>query len=262
MKTTTWPDPREITIDSRQNYQTPDGKFPRVTRILKVLGLGTENLITWSAKVEREAVLAAVSATDRYGWTNDDAGCEGYLSAIVDRLGSARAHQKQMQKAADIGTAVHQAIHTRLRTEMGLETGAFAPDLPEQGKLAFAAFEHWWLGSGLKPIRMEQPVWDTELEYAGTIDLVAESSEGLGVIDFKTSKGIWDEHHLQVASYVHAARNFADIRWAKIVRLPKLVSDPDFEVKNLGEMYKRTKTQDQLMNAFRGALAAYKELVA
>lgn len=258
MKTLEWPDPSTITIDSKQHYHTPDGRFPRVTKILKVLGLGTESLIRWSASVEREAVLAAVAEVLR-GPTTDDK----FIAAVEARLGSARAHQKQLTKAGEIGTAIHQAIHTYLRTEMGLATGAFAPDLPDEGKIAFLSFQAWWKGSGLKPVRMEQPVWDAELGYAGTIDFLAEDSkEGLGLVDFKSSKGIYDDHHLQVAAYVHAARNFGDVRWAKIVRFPKSLKDPEFEVKNLGELYSRVKTQDQLMVAFRGALDAYKELIA
>ena len=173
-------------------------------------------------------------------------------------MGTARQHQKQMQKAAEIGTAVHQAVHFYLKGQTEMFD---VPGVP--GQIAFSAFLEWWKDSGLKAVRMEQPVWDKQDGYAGTIDLIAEHPEkGLGVIDFKTSKSVYDDHHLQVAAYLHAARNFADVKWAQIVRLPKTASDPGFEVKELGSMYGRDLTPERLMEAFRGALAAYRVLIA
>jgi hypothetical protein len=47
------------------------------------------------------------------------------------------------------------------------------------------------------------------------------------------------------------------------VRIPKTVDDPAFEVKRLGEMYGgKMLTETQLMDAFRGALACWKILMA
>ena len=77
----------------------------------------------------------------------------------------------------------------------------------------------------------------------------------------KTSKGVYDSHHLQVAAYLHAGRNFAPLRWAKIVRLPKKIDDPNFEVVPLGKLYDRTLTEEELMEAFRSCLTLHRLLV-
>lgn len=250
-----WPDPASVVISSNHaTYQTPDGVMHGTTRVLKVLGLSTENLIRWAAGVEKSAALEACSGL----WSSASAFETGqdFAKAVEAAMGTARQHQKQMQKAADIGTAVHAAVHDYLR-------GRDIIDLQAPAYTAFNAFLSWWKESGLKAVRMEQPVWDKADGYAGTIDLIAEHPEnGLGILDWKTSKGIYDDHHLQVAAYLHAARNFADVKWAQIVRLPKTASDPGFEVKELGSMYGRDLTPERLLEAFHGALAAYRVLLA
>ena len=53
-----------------------------------------------------------------------------------------------------------------------------------------------------------------------------------------------------------------DLRWAQIVRLPKNLDDPKFEMKAVGDMYDRRLDQDQLMEAFRAALTIHNVLVA
>lgn len=250
-----WPSPESVVISSNHAvYQTPDGPMFGTTRVLKVLGLSTEPLIRWASGVEKSAALEACAGL----WASASAFQSGqdFAKAVEAAMGTARQHQKQMQKAAEIGTAVHAAVHDYL-------SGRDLLDLQAPAYTAFKGFLSWWKESGLKAIRMEQPVWDKQDGYAGTIDLVAEHPEkGLGVIDFKTSKSVYDDHHLQVSAYLHASRNFADVKWAQIVRLPKTASDPGFEVKDLGSMYGRDLTPERLLEAFRGALAAYRVLVA
>jgi hypothetical protein len=135
--------------------------------------------------------------------------------------------------------------------------------MPEASQWAYMAFQDFWKNSGLKAIRSEQLIWDDELGYAGTIDIIADDPKlGPGIIDIKTSKGCYDDHHIQVAAYCHAARKWSDINWAAIVRLPKNTSDPEFEVKSLGSLYGgRVMSEDKLFEAFAGALQAWKILL-
>jgi len=254
VKDIVWPEPTAIPI-GRNGYQTPDGTFARVTSILKVLGLSTEALVRWSAGVEREACL---EACERVLVMSDRIMSPREFSAAVEKhIGPARHHQLQMQKAAEIGTAIHQAIHAILSGKTAEKASC------DPVEWAVMAFDDWWTKSGLKVIRTEQPVWDKALGYAGTIDIVAEHpANGLGIVDIKSSKGVYTDHHLQVAAYLHAGNNFAPLEWAQIVRLPKNVEDPKFEVVPLGSCYDRQLTREQLMQAFMGALQAYKVLIA
>ena len=53
--------------------------------------------------------------------------------------------------------------------------------------------------------------------YAGTLDVLAEFNGKLGILDLKTSKGIWGEYSLQVAAYAQAFNEIAlpkaETRW-------------------------------------------------
>jgi hypothetical protein len=245
-------------------YRALNGAFPEplpgVTTVLKVLGLSTNALIAWSANTERAAVLEA--AADVFAEGTHDDGPAGFIAAVESRIGKARQHAKLVSKASDIGTAAHAAVQRMLRMELGLLVGPEV-EMPEQSQWAFMAFEDFWRKSGLKAVRSEQLIWDDDLGYAGTIDIIADDPKrGPGIIDIKTSKGCYTDHHVQVAAYCHAARKWTDINWASIVRLPKNTSDPEFEVKELGHLYGgQTLTEPQLFEAFSGALQAWKILL-
>jgi len=246
-------------------YRALHGEFPvplpGVTTVEKIIGTGTNALIAWSANTERAACLEA--AADVFAEGTHDDGPAGFVAAVEARLGKARSHQKLVSKAADIGTAAHAMIQWTLREELGMPAG-LKPELTDASLWAFMAWQDWWKGAGLKPVRCEQVIWDEKLGYAGSIDAIMEAPDGvLEVYDWKTSKGIYDTHHVQVAAYCHAARNWAPVRAGGIVRIPKTVDDPAFEVKRLGEMYGgKMLTETQLMDAFRGALKCWRILMA
>lgn len=254
-----FPDPSVAPIigGRSRRYRTPDGDFPSVTTILRVLGLGTEGLIAWSAREERKAVLEACGDVFSEGI---EGGPGEFIAAVEERIGAARQHQKLLAKAAEVGTSIHQEIQRRTRKMLGLPTG-IEPPLSDPALWAVMAWEDWLKNSGLRPVRCEQPVWDKEQRYAGTIDLLAYDAEGrLGIVDYKSSKGIYDDHHIQVAAYAHAAKNFAPIEWNTIVRVPKNTDDPSFETRPLGKLYDRVLTEESLYRVFVGARMVYDEL--
>lgn len=255
-----WPDPESIplkTIAGVRHYATPDGVYPSVTTILKVLGLSTNALVAWSAGREREAILEAVG--DVYAeW--DGGGPNDFVAAVEARIGKAKQHQTLLAKAADIGTSIHHSIQWKLRQEMGLPNGP-KPAIVPQAAVALTAWEDWWRGARLRPIRIEQPLWDAEIGYAGTADLIAEGPEGLELWDWKSGKGIYAEYHMQIAAYCHAARRWGWIKRGGIVRLPKTVEDTSIEVKEMGDCYDRRLTEEELLAAFRAAKIAWDVLV-
>jgi hypothetical protein len=190
-----------------------------------------------------------------------DGGPAEFVAAVETRIGPARQHQRLITKAADIGTATHALVAWTLKTMLGVPAGD-KPIVSDASLWSFMAWEDWWNKAGLKPVRVEQPVWDVSMGYAGTLDLVAEHpTDGLGVMDLKTSKYLYAEHHVQVSAYLHAGRNYADLRWGKIVRVPKSQDDPAFEVKDLGHLYDRTVSEGDLFEVFKSALNIYRVLV-
>lgn len=273
-----WPDPSCVTIESKRRgdrneriYLTPSTlatwspkkRRPSVTSVLKILGTATEPLIKWAVGLEREAcILAAKGVFKAWRDRGVQESPDQFAAVCESVLGKARAHQKALSKAADIGTQVHAKIHWYLKMELGLEPGEM-PELSQPASNAFSAWGEWWVQSGLKAVRMEQPVWHPGLDHAGTIDLVAECPKrGLGLVDFKSSKGIYDEHHIQVAAYKRMGSLFQPLEWAEILHLPKTPGEgfgPD-RIVPLGSLYKRTMSEAKLLSAFDGALATYKAL--
>jgi hypothetical protein len=268
--------------ESHRYYRCPDGVFPSVTTVLKVLGLSREGLIQWAVNLEREACLAAFVATveqsiDHNGMVSV-ANSEAFARLVESKLGFERAHAKALTKAGDIGTQVHKRIQWFLAYSVNGQVGP-CPTMSEEATRAYVSFTDWWARANLKPLRVEQPVWhddfskhtkDFSLGYAGTIDLIAEDSEGnVDVYDFKSAKGVYLEHHLQVRAYVEAARKWAPIRTGKLIRLPKTVDDAFDAERDIEQMghWKYGKrvgdkafSEDELLAAFRASLIAWNVL--
>lgn len=237
---TNWPSPDDVELTSN-GYRIlvlPDSPvFARTTAITKLLGTGTDALIKWGAEVEHDACIEA--ACEVYADPNDYAVSE-FESAIESKLGAARAHVRKLAKAGDIGSAIHDMIRWTLSSEIGGDPGP-KPALSQEAGWGFMSWQVWWekeKARGAKPIRVEQPVWNKGLRYAGTIDFVASYPDGLDLLDWKSSSGIYDSHHVQVTGYALAARELlgVEFRRRRIVRLPKVVGDLEVYEKEVGDL--------------------------
>jgi len=207
-----------------------DGElFPSVTTILDVIGKPA--LMNWAGKVEREMVLS-VSA-DLYADCSrtEPMSRAAWLLTMNARLGKEKASAKELRKAGDIGTQCHELIEWTLKGELMYEAGP-SPRISDAAQWAFMAWQDWRQAAKLKPIAIEQVVYSRTHHYAGTLDLLAEVDGVLTVIDWKTGKAIYSESHLQNAAYRHAVREMGhgDPKKGLIVRLPKVETDPNFEV--------------------------------
>src|SRR5579864_332776 len=205
------------------------GSLPSVTTILSVISKPA--LVQWAAKVEREMVIEA--ASNLYA---DCAGTPpmsrpGWIATLNDRIGKTRANQKEVAKASEIGTQAHALIEWKLKAKMLAEAGP-SPAVTDKAVWAFNAWENWAKSVDLKVIFIEQVVYSETYRFAGTLDLFAEVNGVPTVIDWKTGKKVYAEAHLQNAAYRHALREMGhgDPQAGMIVRLPKVETDPEFEV--------------------------------
>ncbi|HET8645775.1 MAG TPA: hypothetical protein VFO85_09820, partial [Vicinamibacteria bacterium] len=104
---------------------------------------------------------------------------------------------------------------------------------------AFTAYEKWRAEVDFKPVMIEQTVWSRTHGYAGTMDFLADvtlhGQRVLALGDWKSGKAIYEEALLQNAAYVAALEEMGHSEpgtlWGVIVRLPKVETDPDFEVR-------------------------------
>jgi hypothetical protein len=226
----------EVTTKARRQtkagrfYEIDNSSLPSVTNILQILNKPA--LVPWAAKVEREMVLKV--AADFYQDTlkTPPMSRAGWMLTATSRLGKEKASAKELAKASEIGTQVHGLIEWSLKGELMYEAGP-SPQISDAAQWAFMAYQDWRKTVNMKPLFTEQVVYSRTHGYAGTLDLLAEINGELSVIDFKSGKSVYPESYLQNAAYRYAVREMQHGNPLRgyIVRLPKNLSDPEFEVK-------------------------------
>lgn len=120
--------------------------------------------------------------------------------------------------AADQGTMIHDAI-----TAMGIDDEIpDISDFPVAQRPYVQAFSRWWLEQEPEFIRQEIIAGDPVYGYAGRYDLEARGHLGRGLLDFKTSKGVYPAHFEQLDLYQNAIEREPDVEpfdWTGIVHL-------------------------------------------
>jgi hypothetical protein len=222
--------PKRVDGPSGRFYHVDGLEFPSVTHILGCIGKPA--LINWAANQER--ALVSEAAADLY----EDLRTiptpmprTAYLTTLQARIGKTKAHQRELAKAGEIGTQAHALIEWNLRKDLGQVVGP-EPRVHENATWAFMAFQDWASSVNLVPKYIEQTVFSRVHGYAGTMDLLAEVNGVLTLVDFKTGKAIYAEAHLQNVAYQAALIEMGHSTPAAglIVRLPKVQTDPAFEV--------------------------------
>ena len=164
-------------------------ELPSVTTILQVIA--KPGLVPWARNVALASVREALESS---GLPPVDPVAQAtWVDNLLER---AKAAPDQIRDdAADFGKAVHAYIH-----ETGFR-GETSPKVKETGE----RFMMWLRSSGLTLLESEKMVYCMDHGYAGTLDLVAESTESRRIIiDIKTGNALYPEMALQVAAYAHA----------------------------------------------------------
>ena len=244
-------------------------ELPSVTTVLGVLPKPWMG--PWAAKVERELCIA--TAHDVYESLEEYVELEEFKEQLDAAIPHKKAHTTIAKDAANIGTESHALIEWRIRGQLGLDRGE-EPVVSEEARLSVAGFEDWKQETKFTPASTEHRLYSDELQAAGTADTICCSMEvcaahplGCGAEDvhilapkkwkiaalgdWKRSKAIYPEHHVQVAVYRHMAieRGLLDENsWAVILRLPRLPKDkfeavmlPPSECKPLVEIFKAAR---------------------
>ncbi len=211
---------------TRDRFYTIDGcQFPSVTTILDVIAKPA--LGPWYAKQERRYFETAMLEVLSKPGARDP---EYVRSAVVDAVGGVKAADREKQRAATIGTAIHAGIEWQLRTRLGEDAGS-EPVLPDPAAWAVESWKDWTKSIALEPLAIERTVYCEACGYAGTLDLYARVEGALTVLDWKSGRAIYPEAFLQNVAYRHAAARLGlPSSQGLIVRVPKLVDDPSWEV--------------------------------
>jgi hypothetical protein len=237
---------------------TPGGRFyevdgdtlPSVTSILQVIGKPA--LVNWAANQERTNVVDAAADLYLDLAKTPPMSRPAYIATLQARVGKTKAHKRELDKAAEIGSQAHGLIEWNLRRALGQKVGP-EPRVVDAAQWAFMAFQDWAGQVRLKPIHIEQTVFSRLHGYAGTMDLLAEVDGVVTLVDFKTGKAIYGEAMLQNVAYQVALAEMGHQKAEAglIVRLPKLQSDPEFEAKPVPLV-------DELFPVFLSALGVWK----
>lgn len=240
--------------DSRSGrFYTVDGDEEPYVSVTHALGcIAKPALINWAANQERSLVMDAAADLYLDLCQTPPMGRPSYLATLQGRLGKTKAHQRELAKAGEVGTQVHALIEWNIRQSLGQKTGP-EPKVVDVAQWAFMAWQDWAQKVNLKPIFIEQMVFSRTHKYAGTMDLLAEVNGVVALVDFKTGKAIYAEALLQNVAYQQALIEMGHTVPAKgyIVRLPKVETDPAFEVADVPPV-------DALWPTFLAVLSVWK----
>lgn len=223
---------------------------PSVTQVLRVLSKG-EALTQWAAN----AVADVFKARLRPGVVLTD-------TLLEEVYKEARgAHKGESRSATDLGSEVHDVLEGYLNTVMvgSLSVGdalLFQPDDERVLRCVQTGID-WLVEEGLDPISTERLIYSKKHSYCGMVDLIALRRDQLVLVDWKTSKAIYEEYELQVGAYVagYEEETGERIEEAQVVRLDKTGApfDEDRDVRRMGRRELRAA-----FKAFKGLLDVHK----
>lgn len=179
----------EMNLQARRGGYYEDKNGNRYTRATTIAGcLDKPFLLSWAAGCVVDYIHEV--------WS------EGKLQEHEFQIAKT-AWRQQSAKAINIGKEVHNLIELHIKEGVDISDppGDPSPNVKKAIK-AFLAFEEeyiaYWLMSECK-------VWSDKMKAAGTLDALAVMKKpykgAIYIIDFKTSKGIYDEAYLQVGGY-------------------------------------------------------------
>lgn len=104
-------------------------------------------------------------------------------------------------EAADFGTKVHELVE---KTIKGKLDPAELDDVPHGVRFGYEAYLDWQSMTKLKVIATELEMVSEKHGYAGTPDAIGQIGDNqMVLLDWKTSKGVYDSHLIQVAAYAN-----------------------------------------------------------
>src|SRR6266853_706821 len=138
----------------RDRFYTIEGqRLPSVTTVLDIIAKPA--LGPWYAKEERRYFETAMLEVLSRPGARDP---EFVLTAVAEAVTGVKAADRERQKAAAIGTAVHAGIEWELRRQLGEDAGP-APHLPEVAAWAVESWKDWARSVTLEPLAIERTVY-------------------------------------------------------------------------------------------------------
>lgn len=185
--------------------------LPSVTTILKALP--KHGLEWWGHKLGVTGVLDLLHEGELHDLLDPKASIEENAEKVYAAVKKRKRYtpSSALTKAGTRGTDAHDLA------ERLLKEGELPPksEVPEELHGYAKALHTWWTelharSQEVEIVACEVPVFSLEHRFAGTLDGLIRLADDEGahflVVDFKTSKGIYLSHLLQLTAYEYAAR--------------------------------------------------------
>ena len=166
--------------DFGRMYSRSLGGLPEVPSITTVIGQGATDLSGWAGHMAATAVVGDERLASAIGSASK-------LRAIAREASSAA--ERFRDEAAARGDRVHAYAEQYALRHLGRphDVAGHREALQANGEAGFAdRFDEWWDAYDVRPLDPEVTVWNAEVGYAGTLDLVAEIGGRVCLIDYKT----------------------------------------------------------------------------
>lgn len=217
--------------DRRLYVWPPTGEsFPSVTTILNAIS--KPQLVDWAAK---QAATYAVKEQQRLSKMTTE-------HAISEIAGT---HKRITEISSEVGTHVHECIESTLNAD------EWKPNpWPEHMR----HFEAWKSTYNPEFMYSEATVYNRQVCYAGTLDLVAQINGITTLIDVKTGKNLWPEVALQLAAYANGefigAHDKVNDKWCEM-KMPKIEAAAVLHLRMTGWRFVTVDISDEVFKAFR-----------
>lgn len=209
-----------LEFDTARHLYSVDGRTAYgVTNIVGVIG--KPQLMYWAVNQACDNLKSNIPV----GLPLDEVQISQLLEAAK------RAHLQTKDKAADIGTMIHDWCEKWVKASI---FGGVPPALPINREMrnAVRGFLSWLREHDVRFTESERKVYSRDYHYAGTLDAEAYVDGQLAIIDFKTSSAIYPEYFLQTSAYTKAREEETHRAYGKsyVVRLSKKAGVNPFEV--------------------------------
>jgi hypothetical protein len=185
IKVTSGPKNARTDPDSGLRFYTWKGEeYPSVTSIRNLAGMPFKLNVWRTNQVIERAMTKYTELGTLLAQGGDPKVVASWLRKAAD---------EKRDAAANLGTRVHDAAASGVTLD---KVGAdIAPYLIQ--------YRSWIAESGIDILLTERQVWNEEVGYAGTFDLIGKfpKSKGPWLIDLKTGAGVYPEHALQLEAY-------------------------------------------------------------
>lgn len=185
--------------------------------------------------MDKSRALIPWAVNTNFDWLLENISDEMPKHVLEELIAEARnQHTIKKEKAADIGTQIHEFAEMFGKFKLGeCECPVIPEDAVVEVKNGITAFLDWYNKNEVEFIACEKFVYSKQFGYVGLVDAVAKINGEVYIVDYKSSKGIYNEMLYQVAGYKIAYNEEMDANVTKSIILKFGKEDGELEEREI-----------------------------